>query len=103
MILEIYIILFSVSLTLLFIGYYAKVETLKVLSYGLIFILGIILIGYQENLLYTNYNIINSINSTYTIITPNYQIYTNQPIGFIISTLAFLGWLSVYLDFKKRG
>ena len=103
MIIEIYALLFAISILLIFLGYYSNTITIKILGFGLIFILGVVLLGYGETLQYQTLTTINEINSTTSNITASYSNYTNKSFGFILSTLAFFGWLSCYLDYKKRG
>lgn len=126
MILEIFATLFAISIGLLFLGYYAKVDTIKILGFGVIFLLGIILNGYGDNLQYkigenmsykygdnfTGYHwdydfstIPHTPNDAYLFHTTKidtYSTYRNNLLGFLMSTLAFLGWLSVFFDYKAR-
>lgn len=126
MILEVFATLFVISIALLFLGYYAKVDTIKVLGFRIIFILGIILNGYGdileyktgENNTYVYGDNFTSYHWDYDYSNPkpvtdvylfhkekenNYSIYENRTLGFLMSILAFMGWLSVYFDYKGRG
>lgn len=123
MILEVYATLFIISLAFLFLGYYAKVETIKVLGFGIIFVLGVVLLGYGDRLEYksgetktnnmacggcsdTRFSNTSNITGFYVAsinTVDTYSTYTNNTLGFLLSTLAFLGWLSIYLDYRVRG
>ena len=123
MILEIYVSLFALSLFILYIGYYGKIEVVKVLAFGLLFVLGGVMLGYVENIEYksgetlnnnmacggcVDSRLSNSTNATNiylasTVSTNIYSEYSNQTLGFLICVLSFLGWLSVYFDLRARG
>lgn len=125
MILEVYITLFLISLALLFLGYYSEVDTIKILAYGLIFLLAVIIGGYGDNLYYkTGENISYTYGDNFTSYhwdydfstspkSPtdaylfhttkvyNYATYENTILSFLMATLSFLGWLSVYFNFRR--
>lgn len=124
MIFQIYTAFFLLTLIILFLGYYSKVDSIKILGYGSLFVLGIILLGYGDTLEYKSGEIINNnmacggcyetrfSNTTGNITgfyvastsqTDIYSDYTNKTLGFLLSTLAFLGWLSVYFDIRGRN
>jgi len=100
MILEIYALLFAISIGLIFLGYYSNIDVLKILGFGIIFMLGVVLLGYGETLQYHNTTTITEVNATLTTITPSYSNYTNKTYGFLFSTIAFFGWLAVYLNIR---
>lgn len=102
MILELYLSLFGLALVLLIIGYYAKVDAIKVLSYGIIFTLGVFILGYGDTLQYKISDTINEVNTTHSVITYQYATYKNTTMGFMFGVLAFFGWLSVYFDYASR-
>lgn len=128
MILELYATLFIISIALLFLGYYTKIDTIKILSFGIIFVLGVVLFGYGDTLQYqigksNIYEYGNNFTGEHWDYSASsipsgaktgeflfhieehysYQTYTNNLLGFLMSTLAFLGWLSVYFDYKTRS
>lgn len=111
MIFSFYIFLFSVALILIFLGYYSKTDILKIVSYGLIFMLGFMLISQtpfgavqdcehlqtsaDQNTTNPN-DALWHYNYTYTC-----QDIENRTFGFWIAVLGVLGFASVY--FQRKG
>lgn len=102
MILELYLSLFGLALVLLMIGYYAKIDAIKVLSFGIIFILGAFVLGVGDTVQYKTADLVNQVNITYSTITYQYATYQNTTLGFMFAVLAFFGWLSIYFDYASR-
>ena len=107
MIFSFYIFLFSIALILIFLGYYSETDILKVVAYGLIFMLGFMLISdtpfgsvqdceYLTSSVVTN-NETATHNNTYVC-----QNIENRTFGFWIAVLGVLGFASVYLQ-RKGG
>lgn len=124
MILTVYATLFAISLALLFLGYYSKVDVIKVLGYGIIFTLSFFMLSYGGTLEYKTGEIItnnmacggcadtrfstNTTNATNIYIASintvdTYTTYENKTLGFLMGLIGFFGWLSVYFDYKSRG
>lgn len=134
MILTIYASLFIISFALLFLGYYSKTDSVKLVGFGIIFLLGVTLMDlnipgldtsggieyknytdtmyvYGHNFSGYHWDYVDPNTHTFendafifhTLQEYDYAKYTNHTIGFLISICGFLGWVSIFLDYRKRG
>jgi hypothetical protein len=109
MLLELFILFFVISIFLIFLGYYSDTDTVKIVGWLLVFILGYTLLGYNSTGVdyQTGQNITktDNFNDTYSVATYdinyNYVTYTNKTLGFYIGVLGMLGFASVFLEIKK--
>lgn len=106
MIFSFYIFLFAVALVLIFLGYYTETDVLKIVSYGLIFMLGYMLIapvpfGSVQDCEYLVSTITNSSGNAVYSHDYTCQDVENRIFGFWISVLSVLGFATVY--FQRKG
>lgn len=106
MIFSFYIFLFSVALILIFLGYYTETDVLKIVSYGLIFMLGYMLIapvpfGSVQDCKYLVNTVTNSTGNAVYSHSYTCQVIEDRVFGFWIAVLSILGFASVY--FQRKG
>jgi len=131
MLIEIFGILFVLCVTLIFLGYYSDIESLKIGSFTILFLLGVVLMvsgvdyvaGIDTNTTYQYGNNFTGYHWDYDTGTaptltpsddpsflfhtmkyesPNYVNYTNHTIGFILAVIGALGFLEVFFQYGNR-
>lgn len=99
MIIEIFGLLFLISLTVIFLGHYMNVEVLKIVGYGFVFLLGFTLLNGDlkyhdgDNLTHT---------PTTSQVTPLYSSYQNIQFGLYTCVMAMFGFVAVFFQWKQK-
>jgi len=101
MLLALYTLFFFISLVFIIMGYYSETDSLKLVGWTFILILGFTIAGAGgSGISYHDGDNITVSGST-TVITPNYSSYNNHFFGYWIMVLSFVGFAAAFFDRRK--
>jgi hypothetical protein len=98
MILEIFTILFIISLIMIALGQYLEADVLKVFGFFLWFMIGLSMTS--SGLEYKAGDNITEVGLT-TVVTPNYNVYYNNIISVFIAIVGIMGMTLTLVDHRN--
>ena len=101
MILEIFTILFIISLIMIGLGQYLEADILKIFGFFLWFILGMAMTT-EGGIEYKSGDNITEIGDT-TVVTPNYNTYENRLISVFMAIVGVMGITLTLVDIRKAS
>jgi len=99
MIIEMYVLLFALSVAFIIIGYQYDSEILRMIGFTIIFISGLLVVS--DDISYVSGSNIVEINSSTTVVTKNYTTYENTSLGIMLATIGAVSFFLTLFELRN--
>jgi hypothetical protein len=99
MIIEMYALLFALSVAFIIIGYQYDSEILRMIGFTMIFICGVLVI--TDDISYVSGSNVVEINTSTTVITKNYTLYENTSLGVMLATIGAVSFFLTLFELRN--